>query len=281
MRRILIVDDEVPIAEGLRMLFQLEQIPVVTAADSESAEALLHHEYFPVILADVRLCSEDDGLRLLETIRRISPRSRVASLTGYGTPELEERLRDLGAELVLYKPVEFDELLRVVRDLLGDDDEAETGTTVDVESLYDDLRAVLHSLPMRRFGFAPDVADDIVQQAWCLFLEKRASIREPRGWLAGTVANLCRQELTTRTRAAIEPVEALDDFAAGGGMREEIVAIRQALAQVDARTRALCCLIAIENRSYQEVSAKLNLPVGSIGPLYMRAKTKLRKAMAS
>jgi len=37
--------------------------------------------------------------------------------------------------------------------------------------------------------------------------------------------------------------------------------------------------IAIEGRSYADVSASLDLPIGSVGPLYMRAKTKLRKAL--
>jgi DNA-directed RNA polymerase specialized sigma24 family protein len=42
----------------------------------------------------------------------------------------------------------------------------------------------------------------------------------------------------------------------------------------------LCELIGLEQCSYEEVSAAAGLPLGSIGPLYIRAKNKLRAAVA-
>ena len=57
---------------------------------------------------------------------------------------------------------------------------------------------------------------------------------------------------------------------------DAVLAVRQALARLDDRSRTLCSLIGLEQRSYEEVSMAENLPLGSIGPLYLRAKKKLR-----
>lgn len=280
MTRILIVDDETPLAEALSQLFEMENIAAATAGDRTAAEQMLLEEHFPLILADVRLRSEEEGLMLLESIRRLSPRSKIATMTGYATPALEERLRSLGARQIIYKPVQFDELLRIVRELLGEDDGL-APEDLDLDALYQDLRAVLYSLPLRRFGLALDDAQDVVQQAWCLFLEKRETIRQPRAWLSGTVANLCRQRLQDRHRVVPTESAVFEEIAdARTHASEAVLMIRTALDGADERTRQLCSLIGLENRSYEEVSARLGIPVGSVGPLYIRAKTKLRKLIA-
>lgn len=278
MERILIVDDETPLAQALSELFELENIAAATAGDRADAERMLLAEHFPVILADVRLRSEEEGLMLLASIRKISPRSRIAAMTGYATPALEQQLRSLGAKQILYKPVEFDEILRVVRELLGEDDPNDAG--LDLDALHDRMRGVLFSLPMRRFGLGTHDAEDVVQQAWCLFLEKREGIRQPRAWLSGTVANLCRQRLEERHRMVVSEASVFEEIPdPRARAADAVMAVHAALAAVDERTRQLCSLIGLENRSYEEVSARLGIPVGSVGPLYIRAKAKMRRRL--
>jgi RNA polymerase sigma factor (sigma-70 family) len=284
MTRILIVDDETPVAETLSELFKMENIAAATAGGREAAEQLLLNEHFAVVLTDVRLSSEEEGLKLLESIRALSPRSKVATMTGYATPALEQQLRSLGARQILYKPFEFDELLRVIRELLGEDDPADGdgAQELDLDALYSDLRAVLHSVPMRRFGLSREDAEDAVQQGWCLFLEKRDGIRQPRAWLGGTVANLCRQRLEDRHRMVPSDATLFEEIA-DTRMRstETAFLVRSALANADERTRQLCSLIALENLPYDEVSARMSIPLGSVGPLYIRAKAKLRKLLTA
>ncbi|HYO79707.1 MAG TPA: sigma factor-like helix-turn-helix DNA-binding protein, partial [Thermoanaerobaculia bacterium] len=57
--------------------------------------------------------------------------------------------------------------------------------------------------------------------------------------------------------------------------------VHQALARLDDRSRTLCTMIGLEQRSYEEVSAATNVPLGSVGPLYLRAKARLRVAMSN
>lgn len=283
MRRILIVDDEVPVAEALAVLFETEQIEAVSAGTREAAEALMRDEFFAVILADVRLQSEEDGLRLLESIRELTPRSKVASLTGFASPALEQQLRARGAERVLYKPIEFDELLSIVREMLEAPASADVPEQpVDLDELYEKMRGLLYTLPGRRYGLDREEAEEIVQQAWCLFLEKRAAILNPRAWLAGAVVNLCKQTIGEKRRHRETETELSPSLPAMESRgRDAGLAIRQALARVDERTRALCTLIGLENRSYEEVSRQIGIPLGSVGPLYMRAKAKLKNAITT
>src|SRR5437763_8022140 len=114
---VLVIDDDEGIAAGLQALLMLEDIPAEIATDAEVAEQLIIGQFFPIILADLRLRSNDDGLQLIEKIRRISPRSKVAAMTGHVTPEIAQRAADAGAEAMLEKPFEGDELLSTIRRL--------------------------------------------------------------------------------------------------------------------------------------------------------------------
>src|SRR4051812_23131038 len=119
MSRVLIVDDDPGVLEALQTWFELENIDALGALDRTTAEALIAAEYFPIVLADLRLRSEADGLQLLESIRRISPRSRVASITGAVDFD-EARLRELGASIVLRKPMPAEEIVAAIRELLAE-----------------------------------------------------------------------------------------------------------------------------------------------------------------
>jgi len=68
------------------------------------------------VLLDLRLpdCSD---LSLLETVRRLVPSTPVVLMTAFGTPEIRERARSLGAAGVLDKPFDVDGLAGLVETL--------------------------------------------------------------------------------------------------------------------------------------------------------------------
>lgn len=153
-----------------------------------------------------------------------------------------------------------------------------------IEELYLTLRHRLHAIPQKRFGLPSHVAEDVVHDAWLLFLHKRGLIREAGPWLAGTVANLSRQQIGQRIRKR-EAADGEELIAAEADQRSgnitDAIAIREALDQTDDRGRTLCSLIALHGFSYEEVSAVTGIPIGSVGPLYIRAKNKIRKILAN
>lgn len=279
MPKVLIVDDDPSIVDGLQAFFEIEDIKTAGAADRDSAEALIASHYFPIVLADLRLRTEADGVLLLESIRRISPRSRVASLTGALDVD-EARLRELGASIVLRKPMAAEEIVAVVRELLAEIERAERELApVSLDELYVAVSPVLHSIPMRRYGLSREDAEELVQETWCLFLEQRESVRSAKPWLAGTMVNLCRRSIQERYRDRDRSEKAPAPRMSVDAESDARMILEQAFAKLDDRSRALCELIGIEQWSYEEVSAQLAIPAGSVGPLYMRAKTKLRAAL--
>jgi RNA polymerase sigma-70 factor, ECF subfamily len=153
---------------------------------------------------------------------------------------------------------------------------------LDLEALYLSVRKRLYDIPRHRFGLAPERAEDVLHDAWLLFLQKRGVIRSAAPWLAGTVANLARQQLDLKKRRRETPEDE-------SGLQEMLdprssdmldrIALEAALMKLDPRARDLCMLIGIEGLSYDEVSIATKLPLGSIGPLYIRAKKKLRAAL--
>jgi RNA polymerase sigma factor (sigma-70 family) len=283
--RVLIVDDEEAIVEGLLSLLQCEAIESSGAFDRLGAELLMEGTFYSVIVADLRLHSEAEGLELLDAIRRISPRSRVLTLTGFATFELEHEVLRRGSTRVMRKPAKAEEILGAIADLLAEVDKlAVAQKTLDLEQLHLGMRKLLHSIPRTRYGLSADEAEEVVQQAWLLFLEKRDLIRTARPWLIGTVANLCKRQIgaSMRRRETFVGDDVLAELPDTNiGSFDDNIALRQALGSLSEESRALCILIAIKGYAYDEVSAITGLPLGSIGPMYIRAKSKMRMQMAA
>jgi RNA polymerase sigma factor (sigma-70 family) len=275
--KILVVDDEPTIVEGVRMVLELNGIDSEGASNCDEAEARIAAEFFPIVLSDLRMRGTDDGFRLIDAVRRISPRSRVAAMTGYADAATVARLRERGAHLVLRKPLLEEELMTALREMLAAIEAAEAERGDDLDALYADTVGTLQAIARGRFGFPSEDAQELIQETWLLYLEKRRGVHTPKSWLSGTIANLCRQEIQRRVRERgrnvdfpIIEVERNDD---------DVLAVHQALAKLDERSRMLCTTIGLEQRSYDEVSAAAAIPLGSIGPLYMRAKEQLRNAL--
>ena len=279
MTRILVVDDEPGIVAGIQELLALHGIESEGAWDADTAEERIAGEFFPVILADLRLHTEADGLRLIDSVRRVSASSRLVTMTAYATAETEAHLRARGSELVLRKPFEEAELLAVLGEMVQTIETAEAAHSGDDDALYAATIDTLGKISRGRYGFTREDAEELVQETWLLFLEKRANVHAPRAWLSGTIANLCRREIGKRQLERARAAE-MPDL----GFRpsnDEVLAVRSALAQVDERSRALCTMIGLEEWSYAEVSAAAGIPIGSVGPLYLRAKERLRKAISN
>ena len=115
--RILIVEDEVKVANALKQGFEDELYEVVVANTGEDAFFRINTEQFDVILLDVMLPGRD-GLQILAGIRKQRIRTPVVLLTARDT--VEDRVAGLntGADDYVVKPFAFDELLLRVRALV-------------------------------------------------------------------------------------------------------------------------------------------------------------------
>ena len=115
--RILVVEDEVKVANALKEGFEDERYEAVVAHTGEDAFFRINTEQFDVILLDVMLPGRD-GLQILASIRKHGVSTPVLLLTARDS--LEDRVAGLntGADDYLIKPFAFEELLARVRALL-------------------------------------------------------------------------------------------------------------------------------------------------------------------
>ena len=115
--RILLVEDDLPLAEALTTLLSRAGYAVDCVNDGASAESLAAAERFDLVILDLNL-PEMDGLSVLRAMRSRSDDAAVMILTARGAPEDRVRGLDLGADDYMAKPFDVGELEARVRSLL-------------------------------------------------------------------------------------------------------------------------------------------------------------------
>ena len=116
--RALVVDDEPLIRWAIAETLRADGYDVEEAGDAEATIRALFDDPEPpdLVLLDLRLPDCCD-LSLLETVRRLVPGATIVLMTAFGTPEIRERARLLGAASVLDKPFDVDALAGLVAGL--------------------------------------------------------------------------------------------------------------------------------------------------------------------
>jgi two-component system response regulator AtoC len=110
-RRVLVVDDEPLVRWSIAETLRAGGYETVEACDADSAlRSVVEDEPAPdAVLLDLHLPDCRD-LHLLETLRLILPETPVVLMTAFGTPEIAEQARQLGAWAVLEKPFDLQAL---------------------------------------------------------------------------------------------------------------------------------------------------------------------------
>jgi DNA-binding response OmpR family regulator len=119
MSRVLVVDDEQHIADGLRFNLNAEGHDVVVAADGEQALTLVLEDaqHFDVVILDVMLPGKN-GFAVASALRAAGKYVPILMLTARGRPEDVLRGFEAGADDYLPKPFELAILIARVNGLL-------------------------------------------------------------------------------------------------------------------------------------------------------------------
>lgn len=115
--RILIVDDDPHFLRVLSRVLSGENFQVTTSAGACEALEILRSEKFDLIICDLRM-PECDGLNFLQGVRKEGNDIPVIILTVYGEVETYLEAMNAGATEYLNKPINSEELLKVVRSCL-------------------------------------------------------------------------------------------------------------------------------------------------------------------
>jgi two-component system, OmpR family, copper resistance phosphate regulon response regulator CusR len=135
--RILVIEDEAPIADFLVRGLREEGFAVEHVADGEAALHALQTGEWDVVLLDWWL-PKGDGLTVLKKYRADGGAAPILFLTARDSVSDRVRGLDGGADDYLCKPFSFDELLARLRSLLRRHDRG-SGTTLRFEDITVDL----------------------------------------------------------------------------------------------------------------------------------------------
>jgi RNA polymerase sigma factor (sigma-70 family) len=166
---------------------------------------------------------------------------------------------------------------------------ARNGDQLAWNALVERYAPLIWSLCRRyRLDGADADAADVGQDVWLQLVNQLDKIRDPAallGWLATTTRREC-QRARNKTQAPHATMQALDadnipddqaDTLEQVLAAERHAALREALAQLPPRCQQLIALLIKDPPvPYAQISARLGIPVGSIGPNRRRCLDKLR-----
>ncbi len=150
--------------------------------------------------------------------------------------------------------------------------------------------APLISSVCRKHRLGPADAEDVSQSVWLLLVAHLDKIREPAalpGWLAITTRRECGRVVraTRGPRAVIYALDVADMPDEQAEVAEQALlaaerhaALREAFAHLPPAYQQLVTVLTADPPApYAEVSARLGIPVGSIGPTRSRCLDKMRR----
>ncbi|MGC4807904.1 RNA polymerase sigma factor [Micromonospora sp. DT233] len=146
---------------------------------------------------------------------------------------------------------------------------------------------------IRAQGLSRVDAADVNQTVWLRLVERLGQLSDPQAlaaWLTTTTRRECYRLIRLGRRS--QPVDPYDDALDGppaeaASPDEELLraerrqALRDGFAQLPSRCQELLALLTADPRvGYREISERLGMPVGSIGPTQARCLHKLRSCPA-
>jgi len=138
-KKILFVDDEVPILKSLNRLFMDTDYEVFTADSGKEALEILATEKIDMIITDMRM-PEMDGCQLLQRVKELYPSSLRIILSGYADKNtILEALQKNIAKLYILKPWENDKLILLVDQLFETENILRDSNLLSLINNVDDL----------------------------------------------------------------------------------------------------------------------------------------------
>jgi len=136
----------------------------------------------------------------------------------------------------------------------------------------------------RRLTGEPDLAADIVQDAWVEIIRGIAGLNDSNAfaaWAFRIVTHRCARIIGKRQRQRIgQAALALEPASATNSMTDEsytdLAIIRSAMAELPADQQAALALFYLEDLRIAEIAIALDAPPGTIKTRLMHARNKLR-----
>ena len=120
--KVLVVDDQAAVCTALRLLFEVNDIPVVTVQDPAAVLEAIARDDIGVVIQDMNFSQSTttgaEGEALFKRIRRLDPELPILLMTAWASLETAVQLVKAGAADYIAKPWDDEKLVRTVRNLL-------------------------------------------------------------------------------------------------------------------------------------------------------------------
>ncbi len=120
-KNVLIAEDSSVIQNLARKILEFQNFNITVVKNGEQVIKLLDKEPFDIVLLDINM-PVMDGIECVEAIRANEATAKlpVVAITGNARNYTEEEYKKAGFNEVLMKPLNFDKLVMVVKDLTED-----------------------------------------------------------------------------------------------------------------------------------------------------------------
>ena len=120
MARILIIDDEPQIRSMLTLMLAREGYEIVEASDGVAGIKIYRQNPADLIITDL-IMPNKDGIGMIIDLKKEFPDVKIIAMSGGGLNKPDGYLKGakkLGAACTLTKPIDRDEMLKAVREIL-------------------------------------------------------------------------------------------------------------------------------------------------------------------
>jgi len=123
-KKILVVDDNAVVVKTITLKLQGAGFQVITAMDGSEGVAAARRENPDLILLDISFPPDVggvpwDGFRIMEWFHRLDTARKIPIIVITGSEDLKTKERATSAGAYFQKPIEHDDLLKVIRATLG------------------------------------------------------------------------------------------------------------------------------------------------------------------
>jgi DNA-binding NtrC family response regulator len=153
--RILVIDDEESIRKTIAMTLEHAGYIVDTAENGKKALEKAKADFFNLALIDIRL-PDMEGTELLRSLEEATPKMVKIILTGFPTLQNAVRAISKGVDAYLIKPVDSDELLRLIKEHL---EKQKSNTKYDQDKLAQFLETRFKELTTKEIDRAMESPD--------------------------------------------------------------------------------------------------------------------------
>ena len=103
--RLLVIDNEIDVCNFIKSFFEIRGFDVVPAFNGDEAMKVLDMVKPDLVILDVKMRRDDEGLEFLPQIKKKMPNVKVIMITGVDDKEIIEQCKKLGADDYITKPL--------------------------------------------------------------------------------------------------------------------------------------------------------------------------------